>query len=171
MLEHFRTQSLEGFGCEHMPRAIRAGGGLLRYVQDTQKAGLTHVNKIQAFQEDRILPIDPATRRALELTSTQRDGERKGSLLASFDRTSTAPGGRKLREWLLEPLTRVDEIVCRQEGIAELVEEELLRDQAIALLRRVHDVERICTRISYGNANARDLISLARTLEVIPELS
>ena len=170
LVEHFETHTLEGFGCEHLHVGVQAGGGLLRYVQDTQKSGLGHLTRVQTYEENRVVPIDRATRRALELVSTQRDGERKGSLLASFDRTSTALGGRKLREWLLEPLTRVEEILRRQEAVALLVDEPLLREETVGLLRRAYDLERICTRISYGSANARDLSALGRTLEILPQL-
>ena len=170
LTEHFRTTSLEGFGCEHFDLGIRAGGGLLRYLQDTQKVALSHLTKVEAFRESRIVPIDRTTRRALELTASSREGGRQGTLLASFDKTATSLGGRKLREWLLEPLTAVDEIVHRQLGVASFVDEPLLREQVYGLLRQVHDLERICTRISYGTANARDLLALCRTLETLPHV-
>ena len=170
LVDHFKTQNLEGFGCEHLDLGVRAGGGLLRYVEDTQKASLSHVNKVEAFRESRVVPIDQATRRALELTATQRDGDRRGTLLASFDRTSTAAGGRKFREWILEPLAVVDELLYRQNGVATLADDALLREQVTGLLKTVHDLERICTRVSYGTANARDLVSLAHTLEAVPPL-
>ena len=170
LVSHFKTRTLDGFGCEHLDLAVQAGGGLLSYVQETQKVAMKHLNTIRAYQETRVVPIDRATRRALELTSTQRDGERQGTLLGSFDRTATACGGRKLQAWILEPLTGVEEIVQRQEGVAELVENQDVREEAVNLLKQVHDLERISTRISYGSANARDLVALARTLEIIPLL-
>lgn len=170
LVEHFRTKTLDGFGCEHLDLAVQAGGGLLSYVQETQKVALKHLNTIRAYQETRVVPIDRTTRRALELTSTQRDGEKKGTLLASFDRTATAAGGRKLKAWILEPLTGVEEIVQRQEGVAGLVDDQQVREQGIDLLKQVHDLERICTRISYGSANARDLVALAHTLEIVPRV-
>jgi len=170
LVEHFRTKTLDGFGCEHLDLAVQAGGGLLSYVQETQKVALKHLNTIRAYQETRVVPIDRTTRRALELTSTQRDGEKKGTLLASFDRTATAAGGRKLKAWILEPLTGVEEIIQRQEGVAGLVDGQQVREQGIDLLKQVHDLERICTRISYGSANARDLVALAHTLEIVPRV-
>ena len=170
LVEHFRTKTLDGFGCEHLDLAVQAGGGLLSYVQETQKVALKHLNTIRAYQETRVVPIDRTTRRALELTSTQREGEKKGTLLGSFDRTATAAGGRKLKAWILEPLTGVEEIVQRQEGVAGLVDDQQVREQGIDLLKQVHDLERICTRISYGSANARDLVALAHTLEIVPRV-
>jgi DNA mismatch repair protein MutS len=167
-VEHFRTKTLEGFGCEHLGLGIRAAGGLLSYLKDTQKVPLKHLTRVQPFQSGKVMPIDRATRRALEITETLREGERSGTLLASLDHTLTAAGGRKLRDWLLAPLTDVDAIVERQSGVAELVEQKALRETLSDLLRRVHDVERICTRISYGSASPRDLVALARSLEVVP---
>ena len=170
LVEHFRTKTLDGFGCEHLSLAVQAGGGLLSYVQETQKVALKHLNTIRAYQETRVVPIDRTTRCALELTSTQRDGEKKGTLLGSFDRTATAAGGRKLKAWILEPLTGVEEIVQRQEGVAGLVDDQQVREQGFDLLKQVHDLERICTRISYGSANARDLVALGHTLEIVPRV-
>ncbi|MEM7231455.1 MAG: DNA mismatch repair protein MutS [Planctomycetota bacterium] len=170
LTEHFETKTLEGFGCEHLQLGIRAGGALLRYLQDTQKVALKHITRIQRFQESRIVPIDRATKNALELTETTRGGDRKGTLLNSFDRTATAIGGRLLREWLLAPLNDVSEIVSRQGAVAEFVDNATLRENVVQLLKHVHDVERISTRICYGNANARDLLSLGRTLSVVPEI-
>ena len=170
LLEHFDIRTLEGFGCESLKLGVRAGGSLLRYLQDTQKVSLSHLTRLQPFQARRVLPIDRATRRALELLETSREGERKGTLLASMDRTATSLGGRKLREWVLEPLTDVDEILARQNGVERFVEESTLREEIHGLLRCVHDLERIATRISYGSANARDLQSLRRTLEVLPRM-
>ncbi len=170
LTEHFGVHTLEGFGCDHYHAAIQAGGGLLRYVLETQKNALSHVAKVSPFRHQQHLPIDQATRRALELTQTYRGGHRAGTLLSCLDRSSTAMGGRCLREWLVSPLTDVDEIVRRQDAVAEFAADADLRRTVIDLLRQVHDLERLCTRISYGSANARDLNALARTLQVVPQL-
>jgi DNA mismatch repair protein MutS len=169
LAEHFRTRTLDGFGCEGLRLAIRAGGGLMSYVTQTQKASLKHITRVRPFQADRHVPIDRATRRALELTETVR-GEHGATLLSSFDRTSTALGARKLREWLLSPLTDVAAIVRRQDAVAEVAEEDGLRESLADLLGQAQDLERISTRISYRSANARDLVALRRTLELLPRL-
>ena len=167
LLEHFGTTTLEGYGCEHLKFGVRAGGALLRYLQDTQKVALRHISRVQAYQESRVLPIDRSTRRALEILENSR-GERSGTLIASFDHTSTSVGARLLREWLLAPLTAVDAIVGRQEAVAEFVARGDMRSELVKLLREVHDLERIAARVSYGSANARDLLALARSLSTIP---
>jgi DNA mismatch repair protein MutS len=170
LVEHFRTQTLDGFGCEHLSLGIRAGGGLLRYLADTQKVALKHITRVEAFQEGRFLPLDRATRRALELTETARGGEKRGTLLHVLDRTATAAGGRLLRDWLLAPLTSVEAIRERQDAVGAIAASCDRAEQLAGLLRQVHDLERICTRISYGSANARDLLALGRTLEVVPRI-
>ncbi|MGQ9590558.1 MAG: DNA mismatch repair protein MutS [Planctomycetota bacterium] len=166
--EHFGTRSLEGFGCEHLSSGVSAGGALLRYVSDTQKDALQHIAKVLPYRDERHVPIDRATRRALELTESQRTGERAGSLLGVLDRTWTAPGARLIREWLLEPLTDVAAVAGRQEAVAELVADAALRDALADRLRRVHDLERLSTRLSYRSATARDLVAIAKTLEAAP---
>ncbi|MBI4605582.1 MAG: DNA mismatch repair protein MutS [Planctomycetes bacterium] len=167
---HFGTQTLEGFGCEHLDAAVMAGGGLLQYVSETQKDSLRHVTKVSPYLASRHMPIDRSTSRALELTETQRGEEGPGTLLHTIDATCTAMGARMLRDWVLEPLTEVPLIFERQSAVAELVDAPEVRRGVRELLREVHDLERICTRISYRSATARDLVALRRTLEVIPKL-
>lgn len=170
LTEQFGTRTLEGFGCDHMKHAIAAGGGLMRYVLDTQKNALRHITKITPFRHQKHVPIDQTTRRALEISETYRGGNRSGTLISCFDRTSTALGARLLREWLMSPLTDVDTILQRQNSVADLVKDEAVRCELIELLRQVHDLERLSTRLSYRSANARDLVALARTLEIIPSI-
>ncbi len=126
--EHFGTRSLEGFGCEHLSSGVAAGGALFRYVADTQKDALHHIVKVLPYREEQHVPMDRATRRALEIVESQRTGERSGSLLGVMDRTRTAPGARLIKEWLLEPLRDVAAIVGRQEAVSELVSDAALRD-------------------------------------------
>jgi DNA mismatch repair protein MutS len=170
LTDHFATRTLEGFGCEHLRTGMGAAGALLKYLQETQKVGLRHITRVQAYQSTSKVPIDRATRRALELTETSRDGDRRGGLLASFDHTATSLGARLLKDWMLAPLTDVAAIVARQDGVAALLESPAVRDELAALLRKVHDLERLSTRLSYGSANGRDLLALARTLEVLPAI-
>jgi DNA mismatch repair protein MutS len=169
LTEHFRTHTLDGFGCEHLGLAIRAGGGLLSYVTKTQKASLKHLTRVLAFQADRHVPIDRATRRALELTETFR-GEDGATLLSVLDRTSTALGARKLRDWILSPLRDVDAIKRRQDAVGEIAGDADLSERLVELLGQAHDLERISSRISYRSANARDLVALGRTLDLLPAL-
>jgi len=170
LTEHFKTRTLEGFGCERLQKAIQAGGGLLSYVQETQMTSLGHITKVAVFQSNRHVPIDRATRHALELTETQRGEKGAGTLLAVLDATATSLGSRLLKEWLLTPLAAVDAINERLDATAELHARPETRDLLADLLRQVHDLERISTRLSYKSANARDLVALKQTLELLPTI-
>ena len=170
LTEHFHTHTLEGFGCDHFDRAIRAAGALMHYLIETQKDSLKHITRMRPFPGGSFMILDAATRQALELTRTHRAGQKSGSLLDAIDRTVTAMGARRLREWLLKPLRQVDAIVYRQEAVERLVLVPDERAELVELLRGIHDLERICTRVSYGSCNARDLVSLASSLNTLPRV-
>ena len=164
LLTTFGIRSLEGMGCEHLPLAIRAAGGLLEYIEDTQKAYQIPLQPLRTYNQVDFLILDHQTRRNLEITQTVRDGTFHGSLLWALDRTCTAMGGRALRRWLIEPLLTIKKINARQNTIKELVEIPSLRRDLRQLLRSIYDLERITGRVGSGTANARDLLSLAESL-------
>lgn len=164
LLIAFDIRSLEGMGCEHLPLAIRAAGGLLEYIEDTQKAHQITLQPLRTYNQVDFLILDHQTRRNLEITQTVRDGSFHGSLLWALDRTCTAMGGRALRRWLIEPLLTIKKINARQNTIKELVEIPSLRRDLRQLLSGIYDLERITGRVGSGTANARDLLSLAESL-------
>ncbi|MDJ0601640.1 MAG: DNA mismatch repair protein MutS [Crocosphaera sp.] len=171
LLINFRVRSLEGLGCEHLPLAIRAAGGLLEYIEDTQKAHQVPLQLLRTYNQVDFLILDYQTRRNLEITQTVRDGSFHGSLLWALDRTCTAMGGRALRRWLLEPLLSIKGIIARQNTIEELIDNPTLRQDIRQLLRSIYDLERISGRVGAGTANARDLLSLAESLVKLKELA
>ncbi|MBE9005114.1 DNA mismatch repair protein MutS [Fortiea sp. LEGE XX443] len=171
LLQKFKVRSLEGLGCDHLPLAVRAAGGLLEYVEDTQKENTVSLQRLRTYTLTDYLIIDHQTRRNLEITQTVRDGTFHGSLLWSLDRTSTAMGSRALRRWLLQPLLDSKGIWARQDTIQELKENTPLRQDLRYLLRQIYDLERLTGRASSGTANARDLIALADSLSRLPELA
>jgi DNA mismatch repair protein MutS len=171
LIETFRVRSLEGLGCEHLPLAIRAAGGLLEYIEDTQKANRTPLQLLRTYSIVDYLILDYQTRRNLEITQTVRDGSYHGSLLWALDRTSTAMGGRALRRWLLQPLLDIKGIRARQDTIEELMENTSLRQDLRQLLRNIYDLERIAGRVGAGTANARDLLALADSLVRLSDLA
>jgi DNA mismatch repair protein MutS len=171
LLDLFSVRSLEGMGCEHLPLAIRAAGGLLEYVQDTQKANPVPLQPLKTYSLGDFLILDHQTRRNLEITQTVRDGSFYGSLLWALDRSCTAMGGRALRRWLLQPLLDIKGIKARQQTIQELKDNTALRQEIRELLRHIYDLERITGRVGSGSANARDLVSLADSLIKLTELS
>ncbi len=171
LLVQFQIKSLEGMGCENLPLAIRAAGGLLQYVEETQKIQRLPLEGIRTYSLGDYLILDNQTRRNLEITQTVRDGSFYGSLLWALDRTTTAMGGRALRRWLLQPLMDVKGISARQESIKELVRNTSLRQDLRGLLRNIYDLERISGRIGGGSANARDLLAVAESLIKLRELA
>ncbi|MBW4645779.1 MAG: DNA mismatch repair protein MutS [Goleter apudmare HA4340-LM2] len=171
LLQKFKVRSLEGLGCDHLPLAVRAAGGLLEYLEETQKENSVPLQLLRTYTVTDYLIVDHQTRRNLEITQTVRDGTFHGSLLWALDRTSTAMGGRALRRWLLQPLLDIKGIRARQDTIQELVENTALRQDLRQLLRQIYDLERLTGRAGSGTANAKDLVALADSLSRLPELS
>ena len=170
LLDHFGTRSLEGFGCAGMDLGIRAGGGILAFLKETQKSGLTHINKLAPYSTENYMLLDSATRRNLELTQTIRDGQKKGSLLWVIDHTVTAMGARLLKLWVEQPLLDEAAINERLDAVEELANSVFLRNDLRKLLDRVYDLERLAGRVAYGTANARDLTALRTSLETLPAI-
>ncbi|WP_413175731.1 DNA mismatch repair protein MutS [Anabaena azotica] len=171
LLQKFKLRSLEGIGCEHLPLAVRAAGGLLEYIEDTQKQNPVPLQLLRTYALTDYLIVDHQTRRNLEITQTVRDSTFHGSLLWALNRTTTAMGGRALRRWLLQPLLDLKGIRARQDTIQELVENTSLRQDLRTLLRKIYDLERLTGRAGSGTANARDLMALADSFSRLPELS
>ncbi|MGL4882618.1 MAG: DNA mismatch repair protein MutS, partial [Waterburya sp.] len=167
----FQVSSIEGMGCAHIPLGVRAAGGLLEYVEDTQKAYQVSLQPLRTYSLADYLILDHQTRRNLEITQTIRDNTFHGSLLWALDNTSTAMGGRALRRWLLQPLIDVKGIAARQDTIKELVANISMRQDLRSMLRKIYDIERLSGRVSSGSANARDLLALAESLIKLTELS
>jgi DNA mismatch repair protein MutS len=171
LLQKFKLRSLEGLGCEHLLLAVRAAGGLLEYIEDTQKQNPVPLQLLHTYSLTDYLIVDHQTRRNLEITQTVRDGTFHGSLLWALNRTTTAMGGRALRRWLLQPLLDIKGIRARQYTIQELCENTPLRQDLRTLLRKIYDLERLTGRAGSGTANARDLMALADSFSSLPELS
>jgi DNA mismatch repair protein MutS len=184
LLNRFKLRSLEGVGCELLPLAVRAAGGLLEYLENTSERRVQMGEGMPDLSDQRIplqllstytltefLTLDNATRRNLEITQTQRDGVFHGSLLWALDRTITPMGSRALRRWLQQPLLSADGIRSRQQTIAELVDNFGLREDIQKRLRQIYDLERLAGRAGSGTASPRDLVALADSLERLPELA
>ncbi|MFQ5586117.1 MAG: DNA mismatch repair protein MutS, partial [Thermodesulfobacteriota bacterium] len=168
ILDHFAIASLDGVGCADMREGIRAAGALLHYVGETQRSTLDHVKKLVPLYPSHFMIIDTTTKGNLEIFRTMREGEKGGSLFGLLDRTKTAMGGRKLREWMSYPLTDVDEIGKRHDSVGELLDERHPRGAIQGALIKVYDMERLMGRIALGAATPRDLVSLKESLHEIP---
>ena len=147
-----------------------AAGAALSYVAETQLSDISYIKDLNIYTASGYLEIDMSTRRSLEITETMRSKEKRGSLLSVLDRTKSSLGARLLRGWLEHPLCNTQLIRARQDAIAELAENFMLREECSRLLSSVLDLERLTTKVGFGTANARDLRAIMTTLDVVPEL-
>ena len=143
---------------------------LLHYLAQTQMRQLDHLQQAEVYEMDHFLVYGKEARRNLELTTSLRDGTKEGTLLWLLDETKTAMGGRMLKSWLDKPLIHVDGIQERHLLIDSLMHYFLERSDLIAVLKEVYDLERLAGRVAYGSVNARDLIQLKQSLQMIPHL-
>ena len=165
---HFGVASLEGYGCEHLPLAIRTAGAIIDYLGRNQKAALGQITSLYTYSTSEYMVLDPQTRRNLELFSGGRWGAANLSLLSVLDRTKTAMGGRLLRRWLGQPLLDLHRLLQRQEAVAWFHRSALRRERIVAMLESVSDIERLINRVRGSSATPRDLVGLANSLEAAP---
>jgi DNA mismatch repair protein MutS len=170
LLDQLRVSGLEGFGLERRQAAVCAGGALVRYLRDTQKADLAHVRTVRLRQLADGLLIDPTTLKHLEVVESM-EGGRAGSLLDEIDRTVTPMGGRLLRAWLLRPLTALESIRDRLDAVEELAVRTTDRGKLRETLKFILDMERLISRIALSTASPRDLVALGRSLAAVPRLA
>jgi DNA mismatch repair protein MutS len=168
LCEQFGVRSLEGYGLEGKPEAVRAAGACLRYAQDTQRAAAAHVTDIHYFEPQDHLILDQVSVRNLELTEPQGGANRTHPLIKVIDETVSGMGARLLRAWLLRPSVRRGEIEARHGGVEELYNSQIKRDRLRALLGEVADLERLIGRLNMNSASPRDLFALERSLNQVP---
>jgi DNA mismatch repair protein MutS len=168
LCEHFRVKSLDGFGCAQMPQAVAAAGAIVHYLKHQLRRKIDHLTSLRCDAPAHYVVLDAATQTNLELVESR--SARDTSLLAVLDRTVTPMGGRKLRAWILQPLRAVAELECRQQMIADLLQESDLLGSLRASLKSIRDIERAAGRLSQASGNARDLVALKTSLQQIPKL-
>ena len=166
----FNCISLTGLGLDFRPCAVPALGSLLNYLLETQKQTLKHLTHINIYEIGMHMVLDKATIRNLEITETLYEKKIQGSLLGILDKTHTAMGSRKMRQWLREPLNNAKEINLRLDGVEELYNELIIRNNIKQNLKQIYDFERLAGRIACGNANGKDLIALRNSIAVLPEI-
>mgnify|MGYP000574918529 CR=1 FL=1 len=150
--------------------AVASINALMEYLNNTQKVKLEHINTIKIYDINKYMVLDINARRHLELTEKMRDKNKKGTLLWVLDKTSTSMGGRLLKRWINNPLLSVEIINERLHAVEELKNNLILRDELKEALKKVYDIERLIGKIAFGNANARDMISLKISLSMLPEI-
>ncbi|MBN2654828.1 MAG: DNA mismatch repair protein MutS [Nitrospirae bacterium] len=168
VLKHFRVASLEGFGCQDMQSATSSAGALLKYLDETQKV-LTF-KKIDVMRSSAYMFLDATTRKNLELINNLADGSDSGTLLSVLDETITPMGGRFIRNAISRPLLCAEEINKRLDSVEYLMDDYVLHEEIKSSLRKMHDMERLASKLIAGTANPRDLISLKNSAEYLPKL-
>ncbi len=171
LLDHFEAASLSGFGCEGAPLAVQAAGALIQYLLETQKSAVRQLTGLSTYAISEFMTLDPATRRNLELTQTLRSAAARGSLLNVLDKCVTPMGARLLRRWLNQPLLDVTRLEARLDAVQTMSANGQARAEIAVLLKRVSDLERLGNRVVQGIASPRDLLGIARSLEVVPRVA
>jgi len=167
--EHFKVQSLDGFGCSEMPTAVGAAGAILHYLQHELRRSLGHISRLVAYRNSQFMIVDAVTQANLELVQS-RGGARDTSLLGALDRTVTPMGARKLRDWILHPICQLGELHERQQFIGDLLGDPFRLGNLRETLKSIRDMERTVGRLTQTGGNARDLQVLRTSLEQIPAL-
>ena len=177
LLEHFKLQSLDGFGCRSLSRGIEAAAAVLRYLYESQPSStFAHITHLNVRHPQDAMHLDAATIHNLELVRAIQDSEpaaehRDVTLLSVLNHTVTAMGTRLLREWILRPLLSCAAIHMRLDAVAELKERHEVRVALRSALRGIQDICRLSSRISVGIATPRDLLALRQSISALPEVA
>jgi DNA mismatch repair protein MutS len=169
LINHFKTQTLKGFGIEDLRLGTLAAGAVMNYLQETQKANLLHIKKITPYNVSEYINLDQSTKRNLEIT-TSIEGHAEGTLFWVLDRTKTPMGGRLLKKWINFPLRRIEPINTRLEAVAELFEKHDIRKKVMTTLSDIGDLERLISKICTNRANPREVSSMKMMLTHIVHL-
>ena len=176
--EQFGVVTLDGFGISQMTLGVGAAGAIVHYLRETQKAKLGHLKGVSIYAPGEHMMLDRVTRRNLELTRTLIErgtpkgmaSPTEGSLVWVIDETITSMGGRKIRQWIGEPLISAGKIKERQDAVEELYSDDEARYSLRKMLEDVSDLERLVARLSCQSANARDMVAIKNTLTMIGPL-
>jgi len=168
--EHFKTHSLDGFGCQGLVPAITSAGALLHYLKENMHTALGHIQKIICYSTSDYMVLDNSTMRSLELVEPMHSGNKSITLFNVLDYTSTSMGGRLLHKWLKQPLLNVTQIQERQDAVRSFYDNKNVREKLSEIFKNIPDIERIIGRVESGFANARDLVALKDALHLVPEI-
>lgn len=170
LLSHFKTNTLKGFGIEDLMSGIAAAGAILYYIKETQNGKLDQLTKISLYNPSEYMLLDYATRKNLEITYSQSDDNRMGTLISILDRTKTSMGGRKLRKWINYPLLNLNEVKRRLECVRFFKNFDDVRINLQNYLSQIADLERLASKICNQKANPRDVVALKNSLKFIPQI-
>jgi DNA mismatch repair protein MutS len=170
LLDHFQSRTLDGFGLAGLPVAVRAAGGLLHYLGETQRGPLGQLSSLHTYSTEQFMVLDAATRRNLELTESLRRGAVQGSLLGVLDVTVSSMGSRLLRRWLSQPLVDLPGLTERLDLVEAFYRNAPLRLRLRALLKDVSDLERLTSRVVQGVSRPRELVALRQSLVALASI-
>ena len=189
IIPHFQVRAFESFdydecykaltnqidkkeliGLNDKEQTVISAGVLIKYLLETQKRSLSHINSVSYINDSEFMALDSNTRRNLEITETIKDRKKRGSLLWLLDKTQTSMGSRMLRSFVEQPLFDEKLINQRLNGVEELVKNVVVRDALNDLLDSVYDIERLCGKVSYNNITPKDMIALKNSLGVLPQI-
>lgn len=166
--EFFNIYALDSIGLEKESPELNAAGALIDYIKETQKVDLQHFDRLELYHHEHFMILDKFTRKNLELTETIRGKDKKGSLLWILDKTCTSMGSRTMKKWIEQPLLSIEGIKKRQDALEQLVDSSQKRDELRSYLKEIYDLERLSSKLVFGNVNCRDLIALKKSLGVLP---
>ena len=167
--DHFKVQSLDGFGARDLTVGIGAAGAALHYLQQALRRKTDHIHRLSVYRVTDFMVLDAVTQRNLELLESAR-ADRRYTVIGCLDRTKTPMGARLLREWVTHPLREVQPIVERQDVISKFCTATTVLAEFRDQLGNVRDMERTLARLSVGTGNARDLVALKDSLAALPAL-
>ncbi|MEK5206711.1 DNA mismatch repair protein MutS [Psychrobacillus sp. FSL H8-0510] len=166
--EELTDEAIQKYIPNHPKQTHQTVKRLLQYIQKTQKQSLLHIQPFTFQQRESFLAMDYHSKRNLELISSIRSGDQKGTLLWLLDETVTAMGGRKLKQWIHQPLANKQSIDARQEIVTSFLNDFMLREEIKEAFKEVYDLERLVGRIGFGSAGGRDLAQLRQSLSKVP---
>ena len=169
LLAQFKSSTLVGFGLKDHSLAVRAAGGVVQYLKETQPDALNLLTSLRVYSLNEFMTLDASTRRNLELDETLR-GERKGSLLGTLDYSITPMGKRLMHQWVSQPLLHVEKINKRQDGVQYFFDHGMVRAELREALKPLNDLERLINRVIAGNAQPRDSVAMRSTLGQLPKI-
>jgi len=167
--DKFSANHIFSIGLHNNRVSLLAAGALYKYIQTNLKTEIDHINQMEVYSPDAYMVLDYATRRNLELTANI-NGNKENTLLSIIDNTITAGGARVLRQWIEQPLKNIDEIVSRHDLVEYFIQRSVVREELRNYLRDFYDMERLITKIMYGNADAKDLLALKTSLALVPNI-
>ncbi|KAL3686956.1 hypothetical protein R1sor_013265 [Riccia sorocarpa] len=170
---HYGAIPLETMGIASFPRALRAAGGLLGYVQETQQMASEDLplQRLKYYSASDSMLLSETVRKHLEITATSRWGKAEGSFVWAVDDTKTAMGRRMLQKWLLRPLLQHQKINERQEAVEAFIKHSEVRKALRSELELLGDLERLTGKVGWRRASARDMLTVAQTLQALPKLA